>query len=235
MNSPHVPNFSFFMNKTNRLRDVLVPIEVFIDMMNYLEDTNIQMRFSDDSKEHSNLWICPYPYPAPAKGFVQCNGDSISDYARYQEAIYTIIGDRIGVLKDNAITEDFMNHIDNDPDVGAIVHMTSGRIVPFRYSCTDDLQILNVRNALPDLIKDMKSDNFEDLSKTINYLKNFSADQKYRMLYCFHYIKEDSFNPKGIPLLAGKGLTAMDLEINLDISSYIIDQYKKHEKIICVA
>ena len=155
MNSPHVPNFSFFMNKTNRLRDVLVPIEVFIDMMNYLEDTNIQMRFSDDSKEHSNLWICPYPYPAPAKGFVQCNGGSISDYARYQE-------------------------------------------------------------------------------KTINYLKNFSADQKYRMLYCFHYIKEDSFNPKGIPLLAGKGLTAMDLEINLDISSYIIDQYKKHEKIICI-
>ena len=51
MNSPHVPNFSFFMNKTTRLRDVLVPIEVFTDMMNYLEDTNIQMRFSDDSKE----------------------------------------------------------------------------------------------------------------------------------------------------------------------------------------
>lgn len=236
MNSPYVPNYSFFMNKTNRLRDVLVPIEVFTDMMNYLEDTNIQMKIESDDKNNPRLWVCPYSFTVPARNIIKMQtSNNAEDIIRYERALYSIIEDRINVIRGNAITEDNMNKLDNDPDVGIIVHMTSGRIVPFHYSCVNDIQIINIRNSLPELVKEMKSDDFEDLSKTLKYLKEFNADQKYRMLYCFQYSKEDPFNPKGLPLLAGKTLSSMDLEINLDISSYIITQFHKKEKVICVA
>lgn len=236
MNSPHVPNFSFFMNKTNRLRDVLVPIEVFTDMMNYLEDTNIQMKIESDNKKEPRLWVCPYSFTVPARNIVKMpSSNNVEDAIRYEKALYNIIEDRINVIRGNAITEDKMNKLDNDPDVGIIVHMTSGRIIPFHYSCATDIHIINIRNSLPWLIKKMKSDNFEDLTETLKYIKDFNADQNYRMLYCFQYSKEDPFNPNGLPLLASKTLSSMDLEINLGISSYIITQFHNKEKVICVA
>ena len=235
MNSPHVPTSSFFMNKINRLRDVLVPIESFVDMLNYMEGTNIGMEFHTSNGKTPNLWICPYPYQVPAKNYIKMQGSSIEDLLNFQRAQYTIINDRIGYLKDNAITEEEMDRLDNNPDIGVIVHMVNGRIIPFTYSCTSDLQILNIKNTFPDLVNSIKEDTFEDLSKTMGYIKQFTNDDKYRMIYCFNYIKEDPFNTKGIPIMSGNNTSAMELDINLDIASFIIDQYKKHEKVICVA
>ena len=95
MNSPHVPTSSFFMNKINRLRDVLVPIESFVDMLNYMEGTNIGMEFHTSNGKTPNLWICPYPYQVPAKNYIKMQGNSIEDLLNFQRAQYTIINDRI--------------------------------------------------------------------------------------------------------------------------------------------
>ena len=54
-------------------------------------------------------------------------------------------------------------------------------------------------------------------------------------MYCFKYIKEDPYNPKGVGLVSSHYTqSAYELTTGIDIATYVLDRFKKGAKIICI-
>lgn len=247
MNSPHIPIQSFYAYETTRLRDVLIPSSAFISMVNYMEDIDLDIEFAATDKDGNKdkVWMAPYMFVDPAKNLITTQGNSLEDQLQFKRAQYQIVLNRIEMCKYNAIAEATMNYIDSDPDSRAIIHLSSGRVIPFKNSCVEDLTIINLKNRLPNIIEDLKSQNDEDNEdETENYalaafkhkkLQFDITEDQYRLMYCFKYIKEDPYNPKGLGLVSSHHQQSpYELTTGIDIATYVLDRFKKGAKIICV-
>ena len=140
MNSPHIPIQSFYAYETTRLRDVMIPSDAFMSMVNYMEDADLELEFvaTDKDGNKDKVWLVPYAFVNPAKNLITMEGDSIEDQLQFKRAQYSIILNRIEGFKYNALAESTMDYIDSDPDSRAIIHLSSGRVVPFKNSCVED-------------------------------------------------------------------------------------------------
>ena len=76
MNSPHIPIQSFYAYETTRLRDVMIPSDAFMSMVNYMEDTDLELNFVATDKEGNkdNVWLVPYAFVNPAKHLITMEG-----------------------------------------------------------------------------------------------------------------------------------------------------------------
>lgn len=248
MNSPHIPIQSFYAYETTRLRDVMVPSDAFMSMVNYMEDTDLELDFVATDKEGNKdkVWLVPYAFVDPAKNLIAMDGESLEDQLQFKRAQYSIVLNRIEGFKYNALAESTMDYIDSDPDSRAIIHLSSGRVVPFKNSCVEDLTVVNLKNKLPSIIEDLKGIDQEDEDNTEpeNYALNTFKKKKlifditedqYRLMYCFKYIKEDPYNPKGVGLVSSHYThSAYELTTGIDIATYVLDRFKKGAKIICI-
>lgn len=249
MNSPHIPIQSFYAYETTRLRDVMIPSDAFMSMVNYMEDADLELDFVATDKEGNKdkVWLVPYAFINPAKNLIIMEGDSIEDQLQFKRAQYNIILNRIEGFKYNALAESTMNYIDSDPDSRAIIHLSSGRVVPFKNSCVEDLSVINLKNKLPSIIEDIKTigqEDDEDNTEPENYALNTFKKKKllfditedqYRLMYCFKYVKEDPYNPKGVGLVSSHYTQSpYELTTGIDIATYVLDRFKKGAKIICI-
>lgn len=251
MNSPHIPIQSFYSYETTRLRDVMIPSDAFISMVNYMEDVDLDIEFSATDKDGNKdkVWLAPYMHIDPAKNLIKVEGNSLEDQLQFKRAQYQIVLSRIEACKYNALAESTMNYIDNDPDSRAIIHLSSGRVIPFKNSCVEDLNIINLKNGLPAIIEDVNNirdnldaidvDNYEyEMKKRQNLLRKLQYDlveDQYRLMYCFKYTKEDPYNPKGLGLVSSHvNQAAYDLNTGVSIATYVLDRFKKGAKIICI-
>ena len=186
MNSPHIPIQVFYAYETTRLRDVMIPSDAFMSMVNYMEDADLELDFVATDKEGNKdkVWLVPYAFVNPAKNLITMEGDSIEDQLQFKRAQYNIILNRIEGFKYNALAESTMNYIDSDPDSRAIIHLSSGRVVPFTNSCVEDLSVINLKNKLPSIIEDIKNisqEDDEDNTEPENYALN--AFKKKKLLF----------------------------------------------------
>lgn len=241
---------SIFDLKTDKLSDILIPLRENLKLVclvegcsNYsieLNRTNPQTRVTENITDR--MYMLPYAFKEPvSKEFsaisMDLNAATEKDYTAWKQ----MIDDRFLPLAKFAIIEDKMRAIDNDPDTGCIVHITSGYIVPFTYSKIKDMQIMstpvNYANIMEDMMKiEMASDIAVQASGvTKDQMQEYVFGcMAYRLHYHFEYLDDDPWNPNNEVMIPGtvssRGLLLRE-QVE-PISTDIIDAFKRHQKII---
>lgn len=242
MNSPHVPINSFYSYDINRLEDILLPSDAFINMVNYIENVDLSIEIKKVDKESGKKYdvcLAPYLYTEAASFHMKPPGDSIEEHLQYKRAQQAIIMSRIEPIKNNSITAEAMRKFDADPNMRAIVHLSTGRIIPFSNDCVKDLTVVNMKESLPLLVDSLKKlADDPELRFDNDFLTEFKldiSDKDYRTIYCFDYEKPDPLNPSGVGLLAQtSSIVSVEIEPSLSSAAYVLDRFKKGNKIICI-
>lgn len=240
---------SIFDLEINKLSDILIPFRENLKLVSLVEGCaeysitvykkNVRGITEDITDQ---MYIFPYPYLEPiSKEFASIHMDinavSEKDYNEWKNQI----DERFTPLVNFAIPYEKMRHIDNDPDSGCIVHITTGYIVPFTYSKTDSLEILstpvNHRAILEYLAKvnEIPDDNFAVFKESKEHIYDLvMSSMVYRRHYRFKYNDHDPWNPQGEQLIpATASSRSLLTQVQLDIANnHILEGYNQHKKVI---
>lgn len=240
---------SIFDLEINRLSDILIPLREDLKLVSLVEGCsdysitlykkNMQGATEDITDQ---MYIFPYPYLEPiSKEFASIHMDinavSEKDYTEWKNRI----DERFTPLVNFAIPYEKMRQIDNDPDTGCIVHITTGYIVPFTYSKIDGLEILstpvNYETILEYLAKvnEIPDANFALFKESKEHIYDLvMSSMVYRRHYKFKYTGHDPWNPQDEQLIpataSSRGLLTQD---QLDTANnHILEGYNQHKKVI---
>lgn len=247
---------SIYNERIERIADILIPVPVFNDMVEFIEGTNAfeisySLRFGDEDYSYdstSSMRIMPYPYlsgVADSRAIVDFatqlqRHEGITNENREMILTNTIrenIAARISSFASNMIDLSIVEKIDADPDVGCILHVSTGNMIFFHYSCVDDLQIIQMDNMLPRYLAIATLDDQEAREEQLRDVRTFNiAGPKYRHIYRFNYTKKDDFNPGG-DIVFGTITDAACIEAQCSpiISENIINRFRAHQKVILTA
>lgn len=237
-------NFCIFAENITRLSDLLIPLPVFNHMVQYIEGLTdfslMRKMFVSDTESHditNDTYVLPYPYMEPlydARRLNEIKEENIrmKILGEWKHKVF----ERSSTFAENGVMQHTIDSFDNDPDQGVIVHITSGNMIFFHYSCIEDMQILNMHCRIPQLCALSKSLCPENFSASVEAFYKYIMDARYRHVYLFNYKKRDSFNPSGQAILATTmDHTAMPIDISTKIASNILASVKDHKKIILTA
>lgn len=235
--------FNIFSENYTKLSDLLIPLPVFNKMVQYVEGLPefmlVRKMFLSDTESHdisNDTFVFPYPYLEPLYDVRQLS--TIKDEAarsKVESEWKHKVFERASKFAENGILQHTIDEFDNDSDQGVIIHIVSGTMVFFHYSCIKDIYVINLHCRLPQMMSLSKLDITDEITQhTINMLyRTHLLDARYRQVYAFDYIKSDPCNPTGQPILATtQDHTAMPINISTKIAANIISSVKDHKKII---
>lgn len=246
---------SIYNEEIDRLGDVLIPLPVFNDMVEYVEGTNsfevsYSMRYDGDVESHNataSMRIMPYPYTTgiaysePIVKFAEqlrvANGiDEKTKEIMIGNAISNAIANRISTFAQNMVETSLLEKLDADPDVGCILHISTGNMIFYHFSCVDDLEVIQLDSMIPRVLNaaTMRDESRERELHNIRLAHSYGP--RYRHLYRFHYTRVDELNPTGEPIFGTITDSAtIELENSAIISENIVQRFKAHQKVILTA
>ena len=247
---------SIYNEQIDRIGDILVPLPVFNDMVEFVEGTNsfeIAYTMRYDNEVHSydattGMCIMPYPYlesvaySAPIVDFATRieNRKDVSNINKeiiLTNAIREAISARIETFASNMLDRSIVEKIDSDPDVGCILHVSTGNMVFYHFSCVDDLQVIQLDNMIPRYLHMATLQDHDDIERELRDIRTIiNGKPHYRHMYQFHYVKNDDFNPDGGPIFGTiSDMACIGQEESPIIADNLINRVRARQKVILTA
>ena len=239
-------NFCIFTENFTKLSDLLIPLPVFNKMVQYVEGLPefmlMRKMFVSDTESYdisNDTYVLPYPYLEPLYDARQLA--AVKDEAARSRIVNEWkhkVFERSSKFAENGLMQHVITEFDNDPDHAVIIHITSGTMVFFHYSCIKDLSVLNMHCRLPQMASLSKLEVPDEVAqRNIDIMyRTHLMDARYRQVYVFDYIKQDPSNPTGQAILATtQDHTAMSIDISTKVANNILTSVKAHKKIILTA
>lgn len=245
-----IPKTSLFTEDFDKLSDILVPLETFNIMVQYMEGSAyLNYACSVNGADISDtMFMMPYVYTAPYDDYQAiCNIEDTNERLLKMGAWkYNVENQRIKPYMENAIPMHTMLEVDADPDVAMIAHITTGRIIFYRRSCVRNLTILGVNDEIQEITKIAKkvgeyNDSDMDISEVpgffpmVKKMNQLITEAPYQLFYLFDYIKPDEFNPTCGPIVGNINSAIMDIDTANAVAAAIMDGFAKKKKIILIA
>ena len=251
--------FTSIFNETfSSLKDYLIPMNVLNQQIsavegcpNYRLNLNAtDMRTGETKNITDHMWGIPYPYIKPINpkfAYVHADATMLDDDI-YDDWIDDI-NDRAMPIANYAIPTNVLEELDQNPDVGCIINIVCGKIVPFYYSEIKDLTFTVIPYNLYDILHSVKGaltvienqqssydrdDDDDDitLGGILDFRKIQKAlitDENFLITYNFE-MKNSTDIIKWSAAISEKSIFSMN-EVNT-ITKYIHDKFMKHEKVI---
>lgn len=249
---------SIFNESFSSLKDYLIPMNVLNQQIsavegcpNYRLNLNAtDMRTGETKNITDHMWGIPYPYIKPINpkfAYVHADATMLNDDI-YDDWIDDI-NDRAMPIANYAIPTNVLEELDQNPDIGCIINIVCGKIVPFHYSEIKDLTFTVIPYNLYDILHSVKGaltvienqqssydrdDDDDDitLGGILDFRKIQKAlitDENFLITYNFE-MKNDTNSIKWSAAISEKSIFSMN-EVNT-ITKYIHDKFMNHEKVI---
>ena len=249
---------SIFNESFSSLRDYLIPMNVLNQQIsavegcpNYRLNLNAtDMRTGETKNITDHMWGIPYPYVKPINpkfAYVHADATMLNDDI-YDDWINDI-NDRAMPLANYAIPDHVLDELDKNEDIGCIINIVCGKIVPFYYSDVKDISFTIIPYDLYDILHSVKGaltviensqssyerdDEEEDitLGNILDFRKIQKAlisDENFLITYNFE-MKKENLPVKWSAAVSEKSIFSMN-EVNT-VTKYIHDKFMKHEKVI---
>ena len=250
--------FTSIFNETfSSLKDYLIPMNVLNQQIsavegcpNYRLNLNAtDMRTGETKNITDHMWGIPYPYIKPINpkfAYVHADATMLDDDI-YDDWIDDI-NDRAMPIANYAIPTNVLEELDQNPDIGCIINIVCGKIVPFYYSEIKDLTFTVIPYNLYDILHSVKGaltvienqqssyDRDDDDNITLGGILDFRkiqkaliTDENFLITYNFE-MKNSTDIIKWSAAISEKSIFSMN-EVNT-ITKYIHDKFMKHEKVI---
>lgn len=240
-------NFCLFKEELTKLEEFMVPLTVFNGMVQYVEglpDFEIHRKMVVSPNEQYDMnaksYVMPYPYLEPLyskdKLDKLCYRATEDTLHKIEKEWRQLVFERAAVFAENSLTIERIREIDNDPDIGVIVHITTGTIVLFRYSCIHGIKVAHMHTHIPHFVQLSREQSIEDNPQIGRVWLQFVMDNRYRQMYLFDYIKKDENNPTGEAIIGTvKDHSAMPMNVSELVAEHIINAFNQKKKIILTA
>lgn len=250
--------FTSIFNETfSSLKDYLIPMNVLNQQIsavegcpNYRLNLNAtDMRTGETKNITDSMWGIPYPYIKPINpkfAYVHADATMLDDDI-YDDWIDDING-RAMPIANYAIPTNVLDGLDQNPDIGCIINIVCGKIVPFYYSEIKDLTFTVIPYNLYDILHSVKGaltvienqrssyDRDDDDDITLGGILDFRKiqkaliyDENFLITYNFE-MKKNTDIIKWSAAISEKSIFSMN-EVNT-ITKYIHDKFMNHEKVI---
>lgn len=239
-----ISNFNLFSENITRLQDIVIPLPAFNAMVQYVEgfaDFSFKryMRQEGGSGKvdvTDKTYTFAYPFLSALYDIndIEKIDNPISrDIMRtkWQKEVY----ERARPFVDNCLSAEDVARFDNDPDLGIIIHVTTGYWVMFRHSCIKGLKVFHMHNHLPQFANLAKVSG-DECPSVYHLYKQYMYDDRYRQAYIFDYCGVDDNNPTGDIIVATtQDYAAMPISISSKIAEHIISSVQAKKKVILTA
>lgn len=245
-----IPKTSLFTEDFDKLSDILVPLETFNIMVQYMEGSDY-LNYAcniNGTDVSGTMFMMPYVYTTPYDDYQAiCNIENTSErLVKMNTWKYNVEQQRIKPYMENAIPIYKMLEIDDDPDIAMIAHVTTGRIICYRRSCVRDLIVFGINDDLHEIKRiaaevNMLNNSDIDISEVpeffpmVKKMNKLLTESPYQLFYLFDYIKPDEFNPTCSPIVGNINSSIMDINTANAVAATIMDGFAKKKRIILIA
>jgi len=152
------------------LREILIPSELWATIVETFEsdDEHFKFTFTDAFKADSkNRYMPPYVYTDPVWSLYldDFNDPNKIISGEINAKVTKGIVNRLTPIYGNSVTDEFISAIDDNYDCGAIVHATSGKIIPFEYSAVSGFIFEHHSPMLKDYASILYNSNVGEIEK----------------------------------------------------------------------
>lgn len=229
---------SIFDVNYESLRDIMIPGNVFIDMVRSIEDVPFfQLKYNANDYDGSlgdSFLECHYFMPYPYRISTIENKSSKSPDVLCHE-----ITTRIGPFIKHSIHSDVIDEIDHDQSIGIIIEISSGYMFTFQYDGLRDVRASALPEALIPIFNSInmakiicKQEQLEHYSDALNgeaFLSAIYKVDQFRTIYNMYYQNKqyDTYH-----IGTAYDIATLSLGQYMANADYVMRAIKKKQKII---
>lgn len=142
------PEIAFYNEQTRSIRESLIPCSEFCAQVKRFEENpqyGLLVSSPSDDKV-KGLYCVPYPFKRTTLTMIlearSGTGGPLSDAEK--STWQSVVETRMGRILHHRITEDDINMLDNNGDVGVILNRLDGSFVPFLYSKLSGIEVVGI-------------------------------------------------------------------------------------------